>query len=56
MMQKYQTLPKSKFCNFFKLVGHEDKDYKTLEIMKERKLDAYRAKFELMITQYTQQL
>ena len=27
MMQKYQTMPKSTFCNFCKFVGHEDKDF-----------------------------
>jgi hypothetical protein len=37
------------------LVGHEDKDYITLEIMKERTSDAYRVYTELMKTQTTQQ-
>jgi hypothetical protein len=48
MMQKYQTIPKSKLCNFFKFVGHEDKDCRTMELMKERTSDAYRKKVELM--------
>jgi hypothetical protein len=42
MMKKYQTMPKSTFCNFCKSVGHEDKDCRTLEMMKERTSDAYR--------------
>jgi hypothetical protein len=42
MMQKYQTMPKSTFYNFFKFVGHEEKDCRTLEIMKERTSDAYK--------------
>jgi hypothetical protein len=51
MMQKYQTIPKSTFCNFCKSVGHEDKDCRTLEIMKERTSYAYRVQDELMTTQ-----
>jgi hypothetical protein len=35
MMQKYQTVPKTTFFNFCKFVGHEDKDFITLEIMNE---------------------
>jgi hypothetical protein len=42
MMQKYQTMPKSTFYNFCKFFGHEEKDCRTLEMMKERTLDAYR--------------
>jgi hypothetical protein len=48
MMQKYQTMPKSTFCNFCKSVGHEDKDCRTLEMMKERTSDAYRMQVEPM--------
>jgi hypothetical protein len=48
MMQKYQTVPKTTFCNFCKSVGHEDKDCRTLEIMKERTSDTYRVQDELM--------
>jgi hypothetical protein len=51
MMQKYQTIPKSTFCNFFMSVGHEEKDCITLEIMKERTSDAYRVQVDLMKTQ-----
>jgi hypothetical protein len=46
MMQKYQTVPKTTFCNFCKSVGHEDKDCRTLEIMKERTSYAYRVQDE----------
>jgi hypothetical protein len=48
MMQKYQTVTKTTFCNFSKLVGHEDKECKDLEIMKERNSNAYRVQDELM--------
>jgi hypothetical protein len=53
-MQKYQTIPKTTFFIFWKSVEHEDKDYRTLEIMKERTLDAYRVQFELITTQPAQ--
>ena len=49
MMQKYQTVPKRTFCNFCKSVGHEDKDCKNLEIMKERTLNIYMVQVERMI-------
>jgi hypothetical protein len=48
MMQKYQTVTKNIFCNLYKFVGHEDKDCRTMELMKERTSDAYRKKVELM--------
>jgi hypothetical protein len=48
-------VPKTTFCNFCKSVRHEDKDCRTLEIMKERKSDTYRVQVELMIVQPTQQ-
>jgi hypothetical protein len=54
MMQKYETVPKNTFCNFCKSLGHEDKDFQTLEVMKERNLDAYRMHDEPMIGQPTQ--
>jgi hypothetical protein len=48
MMKKYQTMPKTTFCNFCKLVGHEYKDCRTLEIMKERTSYTYRVQDELI--------
>jgi hypothetical protein len=36
MMQKYQTIPKSSYFNFCKSVGHDDKDCRTMEMMRER--------------------
>jgi ribosomal protein S18 len=45
-MLKYQKVPKSTFCNFCKSVGHEDKDYRTLEMMKERIADTYKVQVE----------
>jgi hypothetical protein len=55
MMKKYQTMPKSTFCNIYKSIGNEDKDSRTLEIMKERTSDAYRMQDELMTGQHAQQ-
>jgi hypothetical protein len=42
MIRKYQTIPKSSYCNFYKSVGHNDKDCRTMELMRERTSDAYR--------------
>jgi hypothetical protein len=55
MMKKDQTMPKSAFCNFCKSLGHEKKDHRTLEIMKERTSDAYRMQFEPMACPHVQQ-
>ena len=52
MMQKYQEVPKSTFYNFFKSVGNEDRDCRTLEMMKERTSDAYRMQVEPLVQQY----
>jgi hypothetical protein len=49
MMQKYQTMPKSSYCNFFKSVGNDDKVCRTMELMRERTLDTYRVQVEMMI-------
>ena len=51
MMQKYQTVPESSYCTFFKSVGHDDKDYRTMELMWERTLDAYRVHYKMMTGQ-----
>lgn len=42
MIQKYKTIPKSSYCNFCKLVGHDDKDCRTMELMRERTSYTYR--------------
>jgi hypothetical protein len=55
MMQKYQTVPKSSYFNFCKSVGHDDKDCRTMDLMRERTSDAYRVKEEMMIRQATPQ-
>jgi hypothetical protein len=34
LIQKYQIVPESTFCNFYKFVGHEDKDCITTELIK----------------------
>jgi ribosomal protein S18 len=54
-MLKYQNVPKSTFCNCCKSVGHEDKEYRNLEMMKERISDTYRVQAKLMIAQSAQQ-
>ena len=51
MMYKYQIVPKSSYYNFCKSVGHDDKDYRTMELMRERTSDAYRVKVEIMAGQ-----
>jgi hypothetical protein len=48
MMQKYQTIPKSSYCNFCKSVGHDDKDCRTMDLMRERTSDTYRVQEEMM--------
>jgi hypothetical protein len=55
MMQKYQTISKSSYCKFFKSVGHDDKDCKTMDLMREITLDAYRVQEEMMIAQFAPQ-
>jgi hypothetical protein len=51
MMQKYQKIPKSSYCNFYKSVGHDDIDYRTMDLMRERTSDAYRVQGEIMTGQ-----
>jgi hypothetical protein len=48
MMQKYQTVPKNAYCTFCKSVGHDDKDCRTMDLMRERTSDTYRVQDELM--------
>jgi alpha-acetolactate decarboxylase len=55
MMQKYQTVPKSSYCNFCKSMGHEDKYCITMELMRERTSDAYRVQEEMMTGQVAPQ-
>jgi hypothetical protein len=55
MIHKYQTVPKSSYCNFFKLVGHDDKDCRTMDLMRERTSDAYRVQLEMMTGQVAPQ-
>ena len=49
MMQKYKIVPKSSYCKFSRSVGHDDKDCRTLELMRERNSDTYRVQEEMMI-------
>jgi hypothetical protein len=55
MMQKYKTVPKSSYCNFCKSVGHDDKDCRTMELMRERTSDTYRVQEEMMTGQVAPQ-
>jgi hypothetical protein len=55
MMQKYQTVPKSSYCTFYKSVGHIDKYCRTMDLMRERTSDAYRVQAEMMTGQAVQQ-
>jgi hypothetical protein len=45
MMHKCKRVPKISYCNFFKSVGHDDKDCRTMEMMRER------TSYEEMMTQ-----
>jgi hypothetical protein len=51
MMHKYKIVPKSSYCNFLKSVGHDDKDCRTLDLMREISLDTYRVQEEMMTGQ-----
>ena len=42
MMQKKKKEPKSTFYKFYKSVGHEDKNCRNLDLIKEITLDVYR--------------
>jgi hypothetical protein len=55
MMQKYNTMPKISYCNFCKLVSHDDKHCRMLELMREITLDIYRVQAEMMTGQSTPQ-
>jgi hypothetical protein len=51
MMQKYKKVPKSSYFIFCKLVGHDDKDCRTMELMREITSNTYRVKVEMMTVQ-----
>jgi hypothetical protein len=55
MMQKYQTVPKNAYCTFCKSVGHDDKDCRTMDLMRERTSDTYRVQEEMMTGQVAPQ-
>jgi hypothetical protein len=48
MMQKYQKVPKISYCNVCKLVGHDEKDCRTMDLLRERTSDAYKVQVEMM--------
>jgi hypothetical protein len=39
-------MPRNLFCNFCKSVGHEEKDCRTFDLMRERTSDMYRIQEE----------
>jgi hypothetical protein len=49
IMQKYYIVPKNSYCNFCKSVGHDDKDCRTMDLVRERTSDAYMVQEEMMI-------
>jgi hypothetical protein len=51
MMHKYKTIPKFSYYNFCKSVGHDYKDCRTKELMRERNSDTYRVQEEIMTGQ-----
>jgi hypothetical protein len=51
MMQKYQIVPKSSYCNFCKSVVHDDKDCRMMDLMRERTSEAYRVQEKMMTGQ-----
>jgi hypothetical protein len=55
MMHKYQTMPKSSYWNFCRLVGHDEKDCRTMELMREGTSNTYRVQVEIMKRQATPQ-
>jgi hypothetical protein len=48
MMHKYKTIPRISYYNFCKSVGHDDKDCRTMEMMREINSDTYRVQVEMM--------
>jgi hypothetical protein len=46
LLQKYQSTPKNLFCNFCKSVGHEEKDCRAFDLLRERTSDIYRIQEE----------
>jgi hypothetical protein len=48
-------VPKSSYCIFCKSVGHDDKEYRTLKLMRERTPDTYRVQAEMITDQVAPQ-
>jgi hypothetical protein len=49
LLQKYQSTPRNLFCNFFKLVVHEEKDCQ-FNLMREHTSDMYNIQEENVAT------
>jgi hypothetical protein len=52
MMQKCKTVPKSSYYIFCKSVGHDDKDCRTMELMRERTSDMLRKIYEFILLKH----
>lgn len=42
LLYKYQSTPRSLYCNFCRLVGHEKSNFRAWQLMSERTSDIYR--------------
>jgi hypothetical protein len=51
LLQKYQSMPRNLFCNFCKFVGHDEKDCRAFDLMRECTADAYRIQEENATTE-----
>jgi hypothetical protein len=46
LLQKYQSTPRNLFCKFFKPIGHEEKDCRAFDLMREKTSDMYKIQEE----------
>jgi hypothetical protein len=51
LLQKYQSTLRNLFFNFFKYVGHDEKDCRVFELMRKHTLDAYIIQEEYFIVE-----
>jgi hypothetical protein len=50
LLHKYQSTPIKSFSNFCKLVGHDEKDHRAFNLMREHTSDMYKIKEEHAVT------
>jgi hypothetical protein len=53
LLQKYKITPRKFFYNFFNSVGHEEKDYRTFNLMRERIYNMYRIQEENFVEKWS---